>query len=501
MKTKPMDHQVVGLARSDGKRNFAFIMEQGTGKTWITLADAERCYLLNKIDAIAVIAPNGVHTNWVRREIPMHVEIPCVTFAWRGTPSTKKAKADIERMYRNAPAGEREPFRVFAINVEAMNSANGYEALKRFLIAYRVMVIVDESTRIKNPNAKRSKKVCELGKLGEARRILSGTPLTRAPTDLFMQFNFLKEGLLGTKSYRAFVAEFSVLLDPSHPKMIAIMRKLAGKTRGIPQVVATDDDGIPQFRNLEKLSNLIAPHSYRVRKKDCLDLPDKIYKRAYFELTPNQRKVYDTLKNEYSYLLERDGTLAEDVSFEAIAARTKLKQVTSGFINVFGEPQLLPPEDNPRMGVFKSLVEGLLETDPDAQFIVWAIYEQELLQIKQFIDSLGITSELYYGATKPTERERIIDEFQGGKIQAFIGNASAGGIGITLTKAETTFYYSCSDDNELRLQSEDRNHRIGTIHNVVYWDLIGEDTLDEKIAMSNAMKTHLADVVIDRQPA
>lgn len=499
MKTSAMDHQVVGLQRSDGKRNFAFIMEQGTGKTWLTLADAERCYQLDKINAILVIAPNGVHTNWVKREIPTHLEVESICYAWRGTPSTKKAKDAVEKVYRTLPAGQREPLRVFAINVEAINSANGYEAVKRFLIAFRVMAIVDESTRIKNPQAKRSKKVCELGRIATARRILSGTPLTKSPTDLFMQFNFLKEGLLGTKSYRAFVAEFSVLLDPSHPKMIAIMRKLAGKSRGMPQVVATDEDGIPMFKNLEKLSDLIAPHSYRVRKKDCLDLPDKVYKRAYFELSPAQRKVYDTLKNEYSYLLERDGTMAEDVSFEAIAARTKLKQVTSGFINIFGEPQLLAPGDNPRMSLFKEIVESILDNDADAQFIVWAIYEQELLQVKAYIDSLGITSALYYGATKKDARDNIIDEFQAGKIQVFIGNASAGGIGITLTKAETAIYYSCSDDNELRLQSEDRNHRIGTTETVVYWDLIGEDTLDEKIALSNAMKTHLADVVIDRK--
>lgn len=270
-----MGHQVEGLKRSDGKRNFAFIMEQGTGKTWLTLADAERCYQLDKIDGIAVIAPNGVHTNWVRREIPTHLEIESKCYAWRGTPSTKKAKDAIEAIYRTVPqgSGRREPFRVFAINVEAVNSANGFEALKRFVTYGRIMVIVDESTRIKNPTAKRSKKVVELGRYGIARRILSGTPLTRAPTDLFMQFHFLKEGLLGTKSYRAFVAEFSVLLDPSHPKMIAIMRKLAGKSRGMPQVVAQDDDGIPMFKNLDKLSDLIAPHSYRVRKKDCWTFP------------------------------------------------------------------------------------------------------------------------------------------------------------------------------------------------------------------------------------
>lgn len=496
MKTKPMEHQATGLERCDGKRNFAFLMEQGTGKTWLTLADAERCYILNKIEAIIVVAPNGVHTNWVKREIPTHLEVETISYTWRGTPSSKKAKDAVEALFRTHKREGRTPLRVLTVNIEAVNFANGYDLIKRFLLAYRCMFIVDESTRIKSPDAKRSKKVVELGRFATARRILSGTPMPRAPGDLYMQYHFLKEGILGTKSFRAFNAQFSVLLEADDPKMIAIMRKLGGKVHGIPQVNATDDNGLPIFRNLEKLSALIAPHSYRVTKADCLDLPPKVYKQIYFELSPAQRKVYDTVAEEHSYLLEREG-FAEDVSFEAIAARTKLKQVTSGFINIYGEAVLLPPEDNPRMSAFKTVLEGVLEVNPRAQIIVWAMFEQELLQVKAYLDSININSAFYYGATKRDERDRIIDEFQAGNIQVFIGHAAAAGIGITLTAAETAIYYSCSDDNELRMQSEDRNHRIGTKGTVVYYDLIGEDTLDEKIATSNAMKSRVAAKVLD----
>lgn len=498
MKTKPMKHQITGLERCDGKRNFAFLMEQGTGKTWLSLADAERCYQLNKIEAVVVLAPNGVHTNWIKREIPTHLEVESLTFAWRGTPSSKKAKDEVERMFRTHYQG-KPPLRVFAINIEAVNFANGYDLVERFLRAFKCMIICDESTRIKSPDAKRSKKAVALARIATARRILSGTPLTRSPTDLFMQYNFLKEGLLGTTSFRAFNSQYSVLLDADDPKMIAIMRKLGGKVRGMPQVVAEDSNGMPMYRNLDKLADMIAPHSYRVTKADCLDLPPKVYKRIYFELSGNQRKVYDTIKQEYSYLLDRGEGMAEDVSFEAIAARTKLKQVTSGFINIYGEPVLLPPEDNPRMSAFKSTLEDVLGRDPKAQIIIWAMFEEELKQVKAHIDSLGLVSALYYGKTPKVDRDQIIDDFQAGNIQFFIGHAAAGGIGITLTAAETTFYYSCSDDNELRMQSEDRNHRIGTKNTVVYYDLIGEDTLDEKIAASNAMKSSVAAAVIDRK--
>lgn len=500
MKTQPMSHQVEGLKRAEGKRNFAFLCEQGTGKSWMTLADAERCFEQDKIDGIAVIAPNGVQTNWTRREIPTHLSAFNIAYAWKGTPSSKKAKDEVERLYRTHWSHEDRPLRVFAINIEAVNSSNGYEALLRFVKSCRVMVIVDESTRIKTPTAKRSIKVCEIGRFGIARRILSGTPITKAPTDLYMQFHFLKEGLLGTKSFRAFNATYAVLLEADDPGMVAIMRKLAGKTRGMPQVVAKNEvTGLPMWKNLDRLADMIAPHSYRVKKSDCLDLPPKIYKSIFFDLTKPQRKIYDQLKEDYSYILDKAGAL-EDVSFQAIAARTKMKQVTSGFINIYGEAQLLPPEDNPRMAAFKELVETILDNDPEPSVIVWAIYEEELLQVKAYLDSIGEPAALYYGATKKGEtRENIIDDFQARKIRWFVGNAAAGGIGITLTAADTAIYYTCSYDNEHRMQSEDRNHRIGTVKPVTYWDLIAEDTLDEDIQLSLAAKSAIADVVIDRK--
>ena len=154
------------------------------------------------------------------------------------------------------------------------------------------------------------------------------------------------------------------------------------------------------------------------------------------------------------------------------------------------------------MFAFKELVQSILDNDPDSSVIVWAMYEEELLQIKDYLDSLGEPCALYYGKTKKGEtRDNIIDDFQAKKIRWFIGNAAAGGIGITLTRAETAIYYSCSYDNEHRMQSEDRNHRIGTEKPVTYWDLIGEDTIDEDIQVSLATKSHLADIVIDRKNA
>lgn len=484
MKTAPMAHQVTGLALSEGKRNFAFLMEQGTGKTWLTLADAERCFIGNKIDGILVIAPNGVHTNWTRREIPTHLEVPVHAYTWTGKPKTKKEIKEWDNFWVGLDVNPN--MRVFSINIDAFNTEAGFEAAMRFVTCFRIMAIEDESTRIKNPKAKRTIKVIEVGRQAIARRILSGTPVTKAPTDLFSQFDFLKSGLLGTTSYRAFVAEYAVLLDPNSKQMQAIMRKTGG--RGIPQIVQEDANGNKMWRNLDKLAAMVAPHSYRVRKEDCLDLPPKVYQTITFELDSKQRQVYDRLKEDYHY--DNDG---DDMSFEAIATRTKLKQVTSGFINVYGEPQLIDVSSNPRMAAFKDALE-----DVDGQFIVWAMFEEEINHIKAALEEAGISFCTYYGATKPADREKAIDDFQAGRLQAFVGHAAAAGIGITLTAARTAFYYSCSFDNELRLQSEDRNHRIGTTTKVLYVDFVAENTIDEDIVKSLATKNAIAWQLIDK---
>lgn len=498
MKTSPMEHQSTGLQMMDGKRNFALLMEMGTGKTWLTLADAERCYEQNKIDALLVIAPNGVHSNWCRREIPTHLSVESKCYVWKGQPGSKVGKQRIEDFFEPWKLDRRRPLMVLSMNIDAVNTKHGYAIAERFLESYRVMAVIDESTRIKNPKAARTKKTIKLGRKAIARRILSGTPMPKSPLDLFSQFDFLREGLLGTKSFAAFTAEYAVLLQPEDPEMQAIMRNLAGKVFGIPQVVKKDEFGRPLFKNLERLKRMIAPHSYRVRKEDCLDLPEKIYKPIFFELTSKQRDIYKQLEIEYEYLLnDEESGLSENMSFAAIAARTKMKQVTSGFINIYGEPILMEPRDNPRMAAFIELIDTLEDREEPQQFIVWAMFQEELNQIMAVLEERGIVAAKYAGDTPTERREEIIDQFQAGKIQAFVGHAAAAGIGLTLTAANVAIYYSCSYDNELRKQSEDRCHRIGTKSEVTYYDLIGEDTLDEDIMRSLATKSKLADIVID----
>ncbi len=485
MKTPGMQHQLEGVRRAAGRKGFAFLCEQGTGKTWMFLAVAEQRYAAGEIDGLLVVAPKGVHINWVQREIPAHLEAPHIA-AWYSANATAKNQRQIERLFALHSEDSVAPLRVLAINYDALITRAGMELARRFLNAMRCMMVLDESQRIKNPRSARTKAVLALGTHAVARFIGTGTPITNAPTDAFAQFEFIESGLLGTTSYRAFVAEYAELVPENSRLMDHVRRRIANK-RFLPQIVKTDELGRKQWRNLDKLQSLIAAHSYRVLKRECLTLPEKIYTVRYFELTPRQQRLYDEAQRQLRVEIGGDAVI-----FKKLNAGVKLQQITSGFILSYdGKPLLLGPQDNPRL-------EALLDwtEDIDGQFIVWARFTEEIRQIQAALEQRGISVGAYYGETKEQERIALVDAFQAGEVRAIVGHAQSGGTGLTLTAARHVLYYSHDWSLENRLQSEDRVHRIGTRRNVVYTDLAAAGTIDETIVAALQRKEDVAAAVL-----
>lgn len=483
MKTKPMKHQAKALRLMAEKNEFALLMDMGTGKTWTIFADAERNYVAGKIDALVVIAPKGVHTNWTRIEAPKHLSCNWIGFATRKEAPVRTKKELIAAM-RIFPRDEVAPLRVFALHIDHILTKDGHALLRQLLMAYRCMLVVDESTRIKNPKTVRTTRIVNLGVLAKMRRIATGLIATNSPSDIFSQFEFLESGLLGTASYRAFVAEYTEILPREHP-LYKKAKLNSPSPYADPQIAARDGNGNPIFKNLGKLKELMAPYSFRVTKDECLDLPPKVYKTAFFELTAQQRRVYDTLEKELFIQLEEDG--ADKISVRALNTITKLQQITSSFVIIDGVPTLVPMSKNPRLALFADLIEG-----HNRPFIVWARFNEEIDQIMRLLAQMEIPAAEYRGATKTAARLDAIDGFQSGKYRAFVGNGQSGGIGLTLTAAEFVYYYSNDFNNETRRQSEDRCHRTGTNHTVVFTDLAAEDTIDERIASALQRKSDLA---------
>lgn len=485
MKTRPMQHQIEGCHRLAESIHFAMGAEQGTGKTWMLLADAESRFLTDEIDALLVIAPNGVHVNWVAREIPAHLGVPCVTTFWVSGP-TKKHAAILARQLKHDHSDEKV-LMVHAMNVDAVNTKGGYAHAEKFIDSFppgRVMMVVDESHTIKNPDAKRTMRVIALGRAAGVRRIASGTLVANSPLDLFSQYDFLAPGLLGTRSYRAYVSEYAELLPPGSALIQDIIRRTGA--RGTPQVVARNHDGTLRFRNLDKLSGMMAPHTYRVTKDECLDLPAKIYQSVFFELEPEQRRMYNQVAQERNWF-RPDGSID---TFTALTVMMKLRQITSGFILVDGEPTTLSYAA-PRL----SLLKEILSSYP-GPMIIWANFQEEMKQIAAMLKAEGETFREYHGGTKNADRTDAINDFQNGAARIFLGNPAAAGMGLTLTAAETAVYFSSSFSLSHRVQSEDRCHRIGTTKHVVYIDIIAQDTIDERIVSALQSKKFTAEIIM-----
>lgn len=477
MLTKPMKHQTIALDRMKERKHYGLFMEQGTGKTWCLLADAERLFQEGKIEALLVIAPNGVHTNWIRREIPKHVSAPHIARAWRSGAGKRQTEYICEVFE------PRKGLRIFAINIDALITKKGFAITENFLTMFKAMVVVDESSRIKNPSAGRTKAVMALRRYAHCVRIATGTPITNAPVDVFSQMEFLQSGLLGTSNYRAFFAEYAELMKPDHPMMQRMIERNPRVARA--QVVARDASGRPKWRNLDKLQRLLEPHTYRVRKDECLDLPPKIYQSHYFSLSLEQEKAYKLMEKE-----QRMSLGEELIAVQALSAGIKLQQITSGFVLHEGAPHYVS-KDNPRLGALMDLIEDL-----DGQFIVWARFREEIRAITEIFKASKIPSVSYFGETSSADREIAIDQFQSGTARAFIGQQQAAGMGLTLTAAQTAIYYSNDFNLEHRLQSEDRCHRKGTKGSVVYIDLVAEDSIDETITRALQHKSDVAAAIL-----
>jgi SNF2 family DNA or RNA helicase len=491
-KTKPMEHQYVGLAKCLGAEAYALLLEMGCGKTKIAIDKIGIEFTTNKINRVLVIAPNGVHHNWVAEELPKHLNLPYTIFEW-GCSGGKKYIKEKEAILKPS-----EELHIVTINVEALSTEVGKTFCAKFLKSGDTLMIIDESSRIKNPSAMRTKAIITLGKSAKQRLILTGTPITQSPVDAYAQFKFLDPKILGASTFTAFKHEY------------CITRPMKNK------FTQRSFDSIVGFKNLDKLKELIAPYSYRVTKEECLDLPEKIYKKCSFPLSHRQRAVYDSLAT--TLMAEIDFTNIEkrivdniNTAYGSIATKImddpkmvttqiiltkllRLQQICGGFVTADDESEPTAFVDNPKLDLMMELLE-----DIEGKVIIWARFKAEIKAIvKALQNKYGHGSVVqYWGEVAQTDRNEAVELFQmrGISTRFFVGNPHSGGIGLTLTAATTMIYYSNDFSLETRLQSEDRAHRIGQKKNVTYIDLVAENTIDEKVMEALRNKQSVANLI------
>lgn len=487
-KTSPLEHQQAYMRHWASKRRIMINGEMGTGKTWMAINNAFALFAEGMCDGLLVLAPNGVHTNWIQNELLKHAPEETTTrklrykaAAWYASPN-KKDKAALANLFTDDKA-----LPICAMNWDAISTKKGFDFAMAFLRRCAdAMLVADESDCAKNPSSARTKALMKLKPYATWRRTMSGTPINNSPFDLFSQYGFLDTDILGTTSFLAFKSEHAVLLKRGNPLFDDIVRR-TGKE---PALVAKDPHGKPLYRNLDLLAKRIAPHTFRISKEECLDLPPKVYKRVYFEMAPEQRRLYERMEGEFR--LELDG---KDTPVPELASVGKLSQITSGFVMHPGrkEPVRIGDE-NPKLAAFKSLAERLIAAGH--KLIVWARYVEEIEDIKRTLSEMQAGWVEYQGSTHRKDRADAVSRFEDGLVDVFIGNQQAAGVGITLIAASQVVYYSNSFSLRDRLQSEDRAHRIGQTKSVTYWEIVGRDTIDEIILNAIERKEDIAQAVV-----
>ena len=466
-KTKPYAHQLEALEKSWAAETYALFMEMGTGKYKVLVDNIAVLYDKGAIRGALIVAPKGVYKNWDEIEFPVHLpdHVEHTKVLWEPN-ITKKKQMELDTLFDG-----KDDLKVLIMNVEAFSTTKGLDFAHSFLNIFlgKALIGIDESTTIKSPTAKRTKNILKIGKLAKYRRILTGSPVTKSPLDLYTQCKFLDPYHLDEDSYYAFRARYSNM----------VKRNFGG--RSVQLVVS--------YRRLDELAKKLEKFSYRVLKEDCLDLPPKVFTKRIVELSDEQKKMYITMKN--AAIAEQDGKVMSSMS--ALTTLLRLHQITCGTFKA--DDGTLTPIKNNRI---TALMDCLEETD--GKVIIWATYRED---IKTIVESLkkayGDASTVeYHGGVDSTLRQKQIALFQekNGPTRYFVGNPSTGGYGITLTAANTVIYYSNNYDLEKRLQSEDRAHRIGQTGSVTYIDLVAEKTIDDRIIKSLRNKIDIANEIM-----
>jgi len=464
-KTKPFEHQKKALEMSWDKEVFAYFMEMGTGKSKVLIDNIAMLYNKGEINGALIVAPKGVYKTWFDNEIPNHMPdyIEKRVGLWRTDPKAK----DLQPLFKTGAE-----LHILIMNVEAFSTKKGLQFAERFLNSHKTLMAIDESTTIKNPAAKRTKSIVALRDLTKYRRILTGSPVTKSPLDLFTQCYFLDPYLLDQSSYYVFRTRY------------AVCRKINVSGRQVEIVVG--------YRNLAELSEKLKPFSYRVLKDDCLDLPKKTYMRRTVDLTDEQKKVYKQMKQEAIAFL--NGKMV--TSATVITQLMRLHQITCGHFKANdGSTQDLK---NNRIGALMDVLEEV-----EGKAVIWAHYRHDIDKIRQAISKKygENTIVTYYGDTSTDDRQIAIKKIQDPEspVRFILGTPQTGGYGITLTGASTMIYYSNGYDLEKRQQSEARIDRIGQEKPMTYIDIMAEDTIDDKIVKSLRQKVNIATEIMGEE--
>lgn len=474
-RTQPFQHQAELFTSTKDLESYALFWEQGCGKTKPTIDTIGHLWTEGKIDGVVVVAPNGVHRNWITDELPTHLpeNVPLKAIAYHpDTPTVKWRQAELKELI-TAPG-----LALLAISYEAWQTKVGKKAVWDMMRKRRCLCVLDESHRVKTPSAKSTRSILAGGKHAPYRRILSGTPVPNGPFDIYSQVAFLDPDFwrreLGIDTFTAFKSYFGVW-DTGY-------RWNGDKKVEYPVLTC--------YNNLEELYGVLRKISNRVTKDEVLDLPDKLYSKRYYEMTPTQRRVYTELDEELMSFLDSGELVTAPL---AIVRLLRMQQVLCGYVPVAAgeEPvELIDRGRNPRLQALREVIQ-----DTPGKAIIWAVWTRDIEMIMEALQAEGRNPVRYDGTVGPSGLEAAKRSFKEGDATDFVANLAMSE-GLTLNEAKTTIYFNNNYNLRMRLQSEDRNHRIGQSDHVTYYDLVCPGTRDEDAIRALVAKMEVASAIL-----
>lgn len=499
-KLKPYSQQLTALNVSHDRSKFALFMEMGTGKSKVAIDKAVNHFLQGEANGLLVFCPVAIKTNWVE-QIYEHCPLDMKWKRNKGTGTWESPYVRVcdlsnrtEEKATDAFIGLKAPFKIFIVGLESLSvgaavdgkGGRAYAMAERFALAHQHMQCVDEAHCIKGYDSNRTKNVIKLGHYSNIKLLMTGTPILQALLDLYSYFQYLDPDIIGLDDWYSFRARYAILSED-----------------GFNRVVAYD--------NVDELLSAVKPYIYQVTKAECLDLPPKVYQIRHVELSKEQRKIYNDIKKNHEW---EQGEMRVEIE-NALQKYSALQTIVGGFIN-YDDPNA--PADFDVEGKKKKtkrltnrIVEwkhnpkitellNVLEESAGQSTIIWAVHTFEVREIAAALRAkYGEDSVVeYYGAVSTADRDANKKKFLSGKAPYFVGNQSTGGVGLTLNVATMVVYYSNSFKLIDRVQSEDRNHRIGQDQSVTYVDLVARGTVDQDIISAIKEKKDLADWVKER---
>jgi SNF2 family DNA or RNA helicase len=463
------DHQEEELERHADAAARALHWQMRTGKTKAMIDLACLRYARGEIDGVLVIAPNNVHSNWTRRELPEHHWLqPYMAIAWSTTASKF---VGYEQEFRRLL--DFDGLAWYAVNAEATILKSQTPFMQAFMKRRRFMLIVDETHEWRRPGSKRSKKLrLQVAKKAVLRRNLSGTMIDNNPLHAWSQFEILEPGALGFPTYKAFERHYGVWEDDEI--------YIGGRPRTVPKLVG--------FRHQEELRERMARWTSYVYRDQCDDMPDLVPGTVEFELTREQKRVYNDLVNGMLLSLENGEELDVNPDTGVIA---KQQMIRSGFIkDLDGTVHwLVEPDSNP---AFQTLLELVRATD--GKVLIWCKLRAEIEALMAFFKKRGLIMLDYYGKTKQADRQRHEDRFrEDPRVKGIVGQPMAGGQGLDFSAGEHIIWFShIHGDLIRRRQADERCTKKGG-RKIAVTDMVGRDTVDGKILEDQGAKVDRTD--------